>query len=131
VRRVVLVKFCGVEWVEDRREVEATVSLAYKGRDLDLCEEHADRIPIKLIEEAAQKYGTPAEAGKAKPKAPKVAEVKYPSEAEADGRIPCGFPGCDYKHVRPASLGIHRRRKHGIAGSSDTSKRRFEKVAQG
>jgi len=64
MRRSVILHFCGIDWVEDHREVDATYSAVIKVDesklyDVDLCAEHAGKKTIgELTEEFLEKYGT-------------------------------------------------------------------------
>lgn len=42
----------------------------------------------------------------------------------------CGIGGCSYEHHAPTSMGLHRRKVHGIEGSSSTAKRNRTVVAR-
>lgn len=62
-----MLKFCGVDWVMDSREVEASYSVTItlddsKPYDLDLCTEHATKLVLgELTQEFLNQYGTLSE----------------------------------------------------------------------
>lgn len=37
-----------------------------------------------------------------------------------DGLTHCDYPGCDFSHQRAASVGVHKKFRHGITGTSDS-----------
>jgi uncharacterized C2H2 Zn-finger protein len=72
VRKRVVLTFCGIDWVEDNREVPANLTIRViagdsRSYDLDLCAEHAGAYPLaRLAEEIngepfVTHYGTPAD----------------------------------------------------------------------
>lgn len=125
MRRLVLLRYCQIDWSEDRREVPAKLSVTVNGKDLDLCEEHAESIPMAMFEQVLSEYGVPVpkDPGKRPPKPPK--DTPQPSKGLhaikiSDTEWQCPEPHCThgedggpYKTDRPSAIGAHRRWKHG------------------
>lgn len=98
MRRPVILRFCGVDWVEDKREVPATYSHAMsidgsKQHDLDLCEKHTAML-VALDVEFLERYGTLSAL-------PSLDRVEEPVKGRLRGpvkdeKIPCEVPGCNF-----------------------------------
>lgn len=145
MRRLVLHAYCGVEWNEDRREVEAvfsnTITIGAVTRNLDLCEKHVT-LDIRTLETYLQRYGTKIDVGEMatqhrqkKVTPPPPEEPNAPAHKWGDFWVEkCDVAGCqDETTGKPyetppmqnprAALGVHKRMRHNIAGASPASVR--------
>jgi ribosomal protein S27E len=107
MRRAVILRFCGVEWVEDHREVDASfsVTLTVDGSreyDLDLCDSCQERLGIGQISpEFLMRYGT-------------MNSVPEESARKSDRTFMCRYRNCSDPGPRTMQgRSAHESRKHG------------------
>jgi hypothetical protein len=137
VRRLVVQAYCGVEWAEDRREVDAvfseTITMRGITRNLDLCVTHAE-IDVTQLYDLLVNYGTRVTQVEEAPKEPKGKKAAAPATPEpiTGGlfTLACDVEGCDFvtKATRfpQTGLGSHKAHAHGIAGK--TNKKGLQRV---
>jgi hypothetical protein len=83
----------------------------------------ADVAPEATADELVQEAVAATEAAVLADQEPPVTD----KEIDETFKYHCDAPGCDFKHYSPSSLGVHKKFKHGVEGSSEgTAYRRGE-----
>lgn len=141
MRKLMTLICCEICFREDRREVpvgEDGLSEEIDGIQLDLCAEHANRIPIRMIRATLETYGvSAAHVAKKKAQAKKSAPVKASQRKPIKPSLRCDFPGCTegphgtrYVAKNPQGLGAHKYSRHGVRGASVSAARQRDKKAE-